>query len=112
MYTFICKLVESNEEIRRYAMRDRQMKSRFLSHTLMDFDTDPFSFDQMRDQLDEIQHADSNYEEKNFTSRSHSSKLNFRRKMKNPMIQSHNQDMLRFWIYEWRIFKIIETNKI
>ena len=47
-------------------------------HISMDVDTDPFSFDQMRDQLDGIQQANSNYEEnKSSCSRSHSSKQNF-----------------------------------
>ena len=39
----------------------------------MDVDTDPFSFDQMRDQLDRIQQVNSNYEEnKTSCSRSYS----------------------------------------
>ena len=61
IYTLICKLMESNEDMIRYANRDRQMKSRSQSHTPMDVDTDPFSFDQMRDQLDGIQQDNSNY---------------------------------------------------
>ena len=107
------QIMESNEEIRRYARRDRQMKSRSRSHTPMDVDTDPFSFDQMRYQLDGIQQANSNYEEnKSSCSRSHSSTQSFEEKMKNLLIQSQNQDMLRFRICERRILKIIETNKI
>ena len=39
------------------------MKSRSRSHTPIDVDTDPFSFDQMRNQLDGIQQVNSNYEE-------------------------------------------------
>ena len=38
-----------------------QMKSRSRSHTPMNVDTDPFSFDQMRYQFDGIQQANSNY---------------------------------------------------
>ena len=53
--------MESNEEIRRCARRDRQMKSRSRSHTPIDVDTDPFLFDKIRDQLDGIQQANSNY---------------------------------------------------
>ena len=34
-----------------------KLKSRSRSHTPMDVDTDLFSFDQMRDQLDGIQQA-------------------------------------------------------
>ena len=81
----------------------------------MDVDTDPFSFDQMRDQLDGIQQANSNYEEnKSSCSWSHSSTQNFEKKLQNLLIQSQNQDMLRFKIYERRILIIIiiETNKI
>ena len=55
--------MESNDEIRRNASRDRQMNKRSRSHTPVDVDTDPFSFDQMRDQPDGIQQANSNYEE-------------------------------------------------
>ena len=75
------QIMESKEEIRRYARRDRQMKSRSRSHTPMDVDTDPFSFDQMRDQLDGIKQANSNYEEnKSSCSRSHSSTQSFEEK--------------------------------
>ena len=49
-------------------------KSRSRSHTPMDVDTNPFSFDQMRDQIGGIQQANSNYDEsKSSCSRSHSS---------------------------------------
>ena len=66
--------MELNGEIRGYFRRDRQMKSRSRSHTPMEVDTDPFSFDQMKDQLDGIHKANSNYEEnKHSYSRSHSS---------------------------------------
>ena len=57
------------------------MKSRSRSHTPMDVDPDPFSFDQMRDQLDGIQQANSNYEQnKSSCSRSHSSTQSFEKK--------------------------------
>ena len=47
----------------------------------MDVDTDPFSFDQMRDQIDGIQQANSNYEEnKSSCSRSNSSTQSFEEK--------------------------------
>ena len=47
----------------------------------MDVDTDLFSFDQMRDQLDGIQQANSNYEEnKSSWSRSQSSTQSFEEK--------------------------------
>ena len=89
------------------------MKSRSRSHTPMDVDTDPFSFDQTREQLDGIQQANSNYEE-NKSSCSHHAPLHkvLKNKVKNHLIQSYNQDMLRFRIYERRILRIIETNKI
>ena len=35
-----------------------------------------------------------------------------KKKVKNLQIQNQNQDMLRFRIYERRILRIIETNKI
>ena len=51
------------------------------NHTPMDVDTDPFSFYQMRDQLDGTQQANSNYEEnKSSCSRSHSSTQSFEEK--------------------------------
>ena len=65
----------------------------------------------MRYQLDGIQQANSNYEENKFSCfRSHFSTQSFEKK--NPLIQSQNQDMLRIRIYERRILRIIETNKI
>ena len=113
MHTFVHKLIESSEEIRGYVRRDRQMKSKSRSHTPMDVDSDPFSFDQMRDQLDGIQQVNSNYEIKNSScSKSHSSTQSFEEKIKNPLIRSQNQNMLRFGIYERRILRIKETNKI
>ena len=53
--------MEKNEDIIRYASRDLPIKSRSQSHTPIDVDSDPFSFDQMRYQLDGIQQANSNY---------------------------------------------------
>ena len=48
----------------------------------MDVDTDPFSFDQMRDQLNGIQQTNSNYEEnKSSCSQSHSSAQSFEEKI-------------------------------
>ena len=73
--------MEYNEKIKRYAKRDRQMKLESRSHTPIDVDTDPFSFGQMRDQLDGIQQANSNYEEnKSSCSRSHFSTQSFEEK--------------------------------
>ena len=45
VHTFFCKLMKPDKEIRRYAKRDIQMKSRSRSHTPIDFDLDSFSFD-------------------------------------------------------------------
>ena len=55
----------------------------------MDVGTDPFSFDQMRDQLDGIQQTNSNFDEnKSSCSRSHSSTQNFEKKVKNPLFEA------------------------
>ena len=57
------------------------MKSRSRSHTPIDVDTDPLSFYQMRDQLDGIKQANSNYEEnKSSCTWSHSSTQSFEEK--------------------------------
>ena len=57
----------------------------------MDVDTDPFSFDQMRDQLDGIQQANTNYEEnKSSCFWSHSSIQSTEGKVKNYPIWSQN----------------------
>ena len=73
--------MESNEEIRRYARRDRQMNrdtEAALQWMLIQIH---FQFDQMRDQLDAIQQANSNYEEnKSSCSQSHSSTQSFEEK--------------------------------
>ena len=72
----------------------------------MDVHTDPFSFDLMRDQLDGIQQANSNCEQNKFSCvRLHSSTQSFEGKVKNLLIRSQNQDMLRFRIYDRRILR-------
>ena len=67
----------------------------------MDVDTDPFSFDQMRNQLDGIQQANSNYEEKNSPcSRSHSSTQSFEEKSEespNSMLKSRHAEIQNLW---------------
>ena len=72
----------------------------------MDVGTDPFSFDQMRDQLDEIQQANPNYEEKSLHALDHTPQHKVLKiKVKNLLIQSQNHNMLRFRICERRILK-------
>ena len=81
MHKLICKLIKSNEEIRRYSRRDRQMKSRFWSYTPIDVNTNPFLFTKIGDQLDRIKQANSNYEEnKSSCSWSYSSTQSFKEK--------------------------------
>ena len=72
------------------------------------FNTDLFSFDHMKDQLDWIQQANSNYEETNLHSLSHSSTQSFEEKSEESPDLKLNQDMLKFWIYELRILRIIK----
>ena len=79
----------------------------------MDVDTDPFSFDQMRDQRDGIQQANSNMRKASLHALDQTPQHKvLKKKVKNPLIQNQNQNMLRFRICERRILKIIETNKI
>ena len=79
----------------------------------MDVDTDPFSFDQMRDQLHLIQQAYLNYEEnKSLCSRSHFLTRSFEEKSEESPDSKPNQYMLRFKIYKRRILRIIEKNII
>ena len=78
------------------------MKLRSWSHTPINVDSFSFSFDQMRDQLDGTQQANSNYEEnKSSCSRSPPQHKVFKKNVKNPLTRSQNQDMLKFRIYEW-----------
>ena len=79
----------------------------------MNVDTNSFSFNQIRDQLNGIQQVNSNFEEnKPSFSRSNSSIQSFEGKVKNLLIQNQNQDIMRFRIYERYILRIIETNII
>ena len=74
----------------------------------MDVDTDPLSFDQIRDQINGIQQANSNYEQsKNSCSRPHPQNKILKKKVKNLLIRIQDQDMQRFRIYERRILRII-----
>ena len=78
----------------------------------MDVDTDPFLFDQMRNQLNGIQQANSNYEEnKSSCSRSHSSTQIFEKKGEespDSKPKSWHAENENLWA---NIFKIIETTR-
>ena len=78
----------------------------------MDVGTDPFSFDQMRDQLDGIQQTNSNYKKTSLYVLDHTPQHKILRKKWRIPYSKPNQDMLRFRIYERRILRIIETNMI
>ena len=79
----------------------------------MDVDTDPFSFDQMRNQLDAVQQANSNYEEnKSSCSRSHSSTQSFEEKGEESPYLKPKSWYAEIQNLRANIFKIIEMNKI
>ena len=79
----------------------------------MDVDTDPFSFDQMRDQLDVVQQANSNCEENKFScSRSHSSTQSFKGKSEESPDSNTKSRHAEIQNNKRCILRIIETNKI
>ena len=75
--------------------------------------TNPFSFDQMRDQLVGIHHMKSNYEEnKSTSSRSHSLTQNFEEKCEESPDSKPKSRHTEIQIYERCILRITETKKI